>query len=1147
MYLWLNGEKVGYSQDSRTPAEFDLTKYLRDGPNTLAVEVYQYSDGSYLEDQDMWRLSGIFRDVYLWSAPVVELRDHWLKAGLSEDCTQGTLEFRADLTSHGAAAGAKLKLEILMPDGSAFFSKEMPIQSGNHGGVVTCEAGPLAGIVSWSAETPVLYPYLITLTDAAGKTLACYAGKTGFRRDEVKNGQFLHNGKPVLFKGVNRHEFNPNTGHYLTEQDMRDDLLQMKRTNINAIRCSHYPDAPRFYDLTDELGFYVIDEANLESHGMGYGRKSLAKDPSWGPAHLDRIQNMLERDKNHPSIVSWSMGNEAGDGINFQECSKWIRQRDPSRPVHYEQAGRGAHVDFFSPMYCPVADTVAYCRNEEKKPLAQQRPLIQCEYSHAMGNSSGNLIDYWNAIRSERLLQGGFIWDWKDQGLAKETVAPDAVEDSSPNKIGSRLYGSVSAELGLFAGGLVVDSCPALDLTGPLTLIAEIRGNAGGNNNRDASQGSPVLTKGGTAYAINVTADGNNIEFSIQSKGAKQAVSAPLPRDWRQAFHLVAGIYDGSSISIAFDGAHAATRAAAGPVDVNSYQVAVGLDSDEAGRRFDGAVRHAAICARALTPEQTRQPATDAALRLDFVAAAAKPPESLFYAYGGDYNDRPTQESFCCNGLMLPTLQPSPQFEEVKKIYQDVHTRLTESSTASVGIEVRNERFFRSCDDLRGSWKLLKNGVEQSKGEFALPAIAPQQAAKLSIATNCTPDPHCEYVLRVRYDLTKDTAWYKAGMPAAWDELPLPWGVRTPPALEKSAAPASFAESAERVSVTAGEVTAAIDRKSGALVSFARSGKEFLVSPLRLNFWRPPTNNDRGAGLPARLKVWRKAGENTTATRVAAAQDGNDVVVTADLTIPAGQSTATLIYRITGAGQLALDCTFRPAGNLPMLPRLGMQAQIKPDCQTWTWFGKGPQENYIDRNTGSWSTIHSGQVASLFHGYVDPQESGNRTQVRWATFANPVGGASLRIDATGTQLLEIAAYPCLPYQIELARHPGDLPMSDTITLNIDHRQMGLGGTNSWGELPLAAYRIEPKGIYQWSFVLTAIQTPLVLRRMPSLPPGALEIKPPTGEPGAIPPFIPSPAPPIPPPVPPPSPPIPPIPPPPAPPTAPPTAPRAQGQ
>ena len=1089
MYLWVNGEKVGYSQDSRTPAEFNVTKFLKPGQNTLAVEVYQFSDGSYLEDQDMWRLSGIFRDVYLWTAPTVELRDHWLQAGLTDNFADGTLTFTGNLTNHGSAIATKINLEVLKPDGSPLFAKEMALELAANGtGQVQCAANPITQITPWSAETPVLYPYLVTLTDTAGKALACYAGKTGFRRDEIKDGQFLHNGKPILIKGTNRHDHNPLTGHYLTREDIRQDLLKMRRANINAIRCSHYPNDPAFYELTDELGFYVIDEANIESHGMGYGPKSLAKDPAWGPAHLDRIQNMVERDKNHPSIIQWSMGNEAGDGVNFIEASKWIKQRDPSRPVHYEQAAHAAHADLFTPMYCTIKDALKYCRSEEKKPLDQQRPLIQCEYNHAMGNSSGNLSDYWQAIRQERLLQGGYIWDWKDQGLSTEKSDLDAVTDISANKISSQLFGSLSPEEGLYGGGLLVDAAPALELTGSLTLVAKIRGRQAGNARKAASH--PLITKAG-AYALELTADAKAVAFIIHSKGTRHSVTTPLPTDWRGVFHTIAGSYDGTRMAIAIDGKEVASNPLTGPVDSAAAQVAVGLDLGATNRRFDGAIRRAAIYPRALAADQTARPATEAAMELDFVIAAAKPKTRSIYAYGGDFNDYPTQHSFCCNGVVDPAGQPSPQFEEVKHVYQNVHTTLSDGKTSNVTLEVRNERFFRSLEDLRAGWKLLKDGVEVNQGELVLPAIPPQGKAQVVVPTHSAIDPKSEYVLRVRYDLTEDMPWYQKGMPVAWDEIALPWGVRTPPVLTPSSTPATFTDADGRITVTAGDVKIAIDRATGALVSIVRAEKEILASPLRLNFWRPTTNNDEGANFDETLNVWRDAGRRATAKTVTISQDGFDVVVVAELAIPAGTSTATLRYRITGVGQLAVECTVRPAGKLPMIPRIGMQAQLSPDLQMWMWYGKGPHENYVDRNTGAWTTVHSGNISSLFHSYVDPQESGNRTNVRWTSFRSPMGGVGLRIDATGQNLLEVGAYPCLPEAIELARHPIDLPIESAVTLNLDHRQMGLGGTNSWGEWPLEAYRIAPQGEYRWSFNLTLLKTPMV-QRLPNLqpPPGA---------------------------------------------------------
>jgi len=399
-YLWINGKKVGYSQDSRTPAEFDISPYLHDGDNLLAAEVYQFSDGSYLEDQDMFRLSGIFRDVYLWSAADLDVRDFQINLGLTDDYKAGTFQFSATVANRSATATrTSVSLDLTAPDGS-YVTRPTAFADvpANGDSTITYKLSTLANKLSdikpWSAEAPNLYTYHMTLKDAAGKEIAHYQGKTGFRRDEIRNGQLLHNGQPILIKGVNRHDHNPRTGHYLTEDDMRADLLLMKQANINAVRTSHYPNDPAFLGICDELGLYAVAEANIESHGMGFDKESLAKNPAWFEAHLDRIKNSVERDKNHPCVIMWSLGNEAGDGENFVKCSQWVHQRDPSRPVHYEPGGHNAHVDVYSPMYATPEDCERYCRSEEKKPLDKQRPLIQCEYSHAMGNSTGNLVDY---------------------------------------------------------------------------------------------------------------------------------------------------------------------------------------------------------------------------------------------------------------------------------------------------------------------------------------------------------------------------------------------------------------------------------------------------------------------------------------------------------------------------------------------------------------------------------------------------------------------------------------------------------------------------------------------------------------------------------------------------------------------------------
>jgi len=417
-YVWINGEKIGFSKDSKTPAEFAITRFLKPGENVLAVEVYRWSDGSYLECQDFWRLAGIERDVYLCAAPKVHIRDFEVRAGLDGTFLNGrlgvTVELGGDLGA--GTASPSVSLTLLDAAGKRVLSANRPAgaASGSPAGV-RFEAS-LEEVARWSAETPNLYRLILELKDSKGKILEAATSKIGFRTSEIRNGQLLVNGAAVLLKGVNRHEHDPYTAHVISEESMRRDIELMKQSNINAVRTCHYPNDPRWYELCDEYGLYVVDEANIESHGMGYGPESLAKDPAWGPAHLDRIGRMVERDKNHPSVIIWSLGNEAGDGVNFENAYAWLKKRDPSRPVQYERAELRPHTDIYCPMYDSIEAMVKYASEK------QTRPLIQCEYAHSMGNSTGNLQDYWDAIESHGQLQGAFIWDWVDQGYAAKNA-----------------------------------------------------------------------------------------------------------------------------------------------------------------------------------------------------------------------------------------------------------------------------------------------------------------------------------------------------------------------------------------------------------------------------------------------------------------------------------------------------------------------------------------------------------------------------------------------------------------------------------------------------------------------------------------------------------------------------------------------------
>lgn len=415
-YIWVNGEKVGYSQGSKTPAEFDITPFIQTGENTVALEVYRWSDGSWLECQDFWRISGIERDVYLYSTPRVHIFDYFADATLLNYYRDGLLNLETTIKNYGNLSSRyELKMTVLR-NGEVIREKSERFRLRKESEHLIQFNEEFTDVDKWSAEIPNLYTLVLELKDRKGSSLEFVRSKIGFRYSEIRNGQLLINGKAVYLKGVNRHEHDEFEGHVVSKESMLTDVKLMKENNINAVRTSHYPNDPYWYELCDKYGLYVIDEANIESHGMGYDPdKTLGNDIRFLNSHLDRTIRMVERDKNHPSIIIWSLGNEAGDGVCFDATYDWIKQRDLTRPVQYERAEGGRNTDIFCPMYHRIPGMLNYVLEIKEK------PLIQCEYAHAMGNSTGNLVDYWEAMESHDQLQGGFIWDWVDQGLAKYT------------------------------------------------------------------------------------------------------------------------------------------------------------------------------------------------------------------------------------------------------------------------------------------------------------------------------------------------------------------------------------------------------------------------------------------------------------------------------------------------------------------------------------------------------------------------------------------------------------------------------------------------------------------------------------------------------------------------------------------------------
>jgi beta-galactosidase len=874
-YVWVNGQRVGYSEDSRLPAEFNITKFVRAGENTVAVEVYRFSDGSYLEDQDFWRLSGIFRDVELVSRAPLHIRDFHARTHLDAAYRDARLALNVKVRNSGAAA-ERVSVEAKLFDarGAAVGPPVVAGGSAPPGGEVSLDLEKaVADPLKWSAEEPNLYTLLITLKDARGSVVESVPWRLGFRTSEIKDGRILVNGRPASIKGVNRHEHDPDVGHVVTRERMIEDILLMKRHNINAVRTSHYPNHETWYALCDEYGLYVQDEANIESHGYGANEKQRISDSEdFTEAHVARVSRMIERDKNHASIFLFSLGNEAGHGRNFDAARAWVKQNHPWIVLVYE-AGASVHSDVFNPMYTKPHEIVPYY---EKR--GEGRPFYLVEYAHALGNSVGNLQEYWDVLESRPNFHGGFIWDWVDQTFRKKT------------------------------------------------------------------------------------ADGRDV-----------------------------------------------------------------------------------------------------------------------WAYGGDYGDKPNDGNGG-DGLVFADRRAQPELEEVKKVYQFV--KVEPVDLAAGRVRVRNKHTFRDLSFAVGSWELTEDGMVVRRGPLPRLRTAAGQSEEVALGLGRPAlRPGAEYFLKVTFALAADTPWAGRGHVVAWDQFAMPYP--KPPAAPRGPAPVDklrVEEAADAVTLRGPRFLARVGKASGALEAYEVDGRPLIAGPLAPNFWRAPIDNDRGNGMARRLGVWRAAADGRKVTSVAVERLSPGAArVTTEATLPAGSSRVRTSYWFHGDGVIEVESTLTPGGDVPELPRVGMRVLIPGEFRSVEWYGRGPHETYWDRRTGAAVGLYRSTVDELWTPYVEPQETGNRTDVRWVSFTN-ASGAGLR--AVGLPELYFSAWPFAASELERAKHSAEIQMSKEITVNLDYRQMGVGGDDSWGAQPHAEYRLPADKTYQYSFRLEPVRATAAGRRTP---------------------------------------------------------------
>ncbi|MFV0521152.1 MAG: glycoside hydrolase family 2 TIM barrel-domain containing protein [Mangrovibacterium sp.] len=872
MYVWVNGKKVGYCQGTKNTIEFDITKYIKAGKNDLAIEVYRWSDGSYLEDQDFWRLSGIERDVYLISDDQVRIDDFFAKSGLDKNYKNGTFSLDLSVKNYkDEATSGTLAISILNAAGKSVYAAKKNWNADAESTVRVAASTIVKGAQHWSAETPNLYQLLLELYDTDGKLIEATSQKIGFRTVELKNSQLLVNGKAVLVKGVNLHEHNQYTGHHIDRETMVKDIEVMKTHNVNAVRMSHYPHTSLWISLCDEYGLYLVDENNLETHGMGAEwqgwfdkSKHPAYLPQWHAAHMDRIHSLVERDKNHASVILWSLGNECGNGPVFHDAYKWIKERDNTRLVQFEQAGENENTDVVCPMYPRMKSMHEYADK-----VNPGRPFIMCEYSHAMGNSNGNFKEYWDLIRSKPHMQGGFIWDWVDQGISAT--------------------------------------------------------NASGNK---------------------------------------------------------------------------------------------------------------------------------------------------FWAYGGDIGGEKytNDNNFCLNGLVTPDRKAHPGLMEVKHQYQSIH--VSPADLAKGELNVYNEYSFIDLCGFDFKWILLKNGENIADGTFSSDA-KPGETQKVKIKLpKVTAEPGEEYLLDVFAYTKKDENLVPEGTELASNQIAFDVNDYFV-APKASSAKVNVKEDNDNIIISTEKVETRISKRSGLLYRMIADGKWLINSDLTPDFWRAPTDNDFGNGMPIRANVYRTAGINRKLKDINVEKKNNTVVVTANITLTDINSDYQLVYTARGDGSVQVDVHYvAGSADLPGLPRFGMKLKLSRDYDQFTYYGRGPWENYSDRNSGALLGIYSSNVTDQYFPYIRPQENGYKTDIRWMSLCNNEG-VGLKIEGLqplSGSALHFESVDFDPGLTKKQRHAADLTPKADVFVNIDLAQQGVGGDDSWGAWTHKQYRLED-GKYSYSFIL----------------------------------------------------------------------------
>ncbi|MEM0983791.1 MAG: glycoside hydrolase family 2 TIM barrel-domain containing protein [Planctomycetota bacterium] len=1069
--VWVNGAYVGYAEGGRSSIEFDITDHTKVGTNVVAAKTFRLSNGSYLECQDFWRFSGLYRDVLVWAAPHTRIEDFGVRTTLRDGAADLELSLDIARDARLVEGSENVKLDLSLTDGNGrevakLVDGAVPTSAGKTSSlrkVMTVESPRL-----WTAETPNLYTLTMTLRDADGKEIASVPQRVGFRDVQIGGGVFRINGNPVLIRGVNRHEHEAETGQVVSMEGMLRDIELMKRNNFNAVRTAHYPNHPVWYQLCNEYGLYVTDEANVESHGIGYEPdKTLANKPEWTEAHLKRFQNMVIRDRNFPSVIAWSLGNEMGDGVAITAGYRWGQAYDPTRPIQSERAQWTAgNTDMVVPMYATPERIEKYASDVETL-----KPLILCEYSHAMGNSNGNFDWYWDRFRQYPNLGGGYIWDWADQGLPAVSPPDYQLQLAVPSKA-ARFEGRSSRDGAQGAAVLSGDGMPSL--AGPLTLESWVKTERVEGSGTGRSGQSQIIGKGDNTAALKLA--GNTIEFFVYAGSTWYSARMELPSDWYGNWQHLAGTFDGNLLTLYVNGREVARARSNGATpEPSPYPLSIGTNSQIPGRTFEGLIREVRVYDRPLTLSEVRSERAEpnglqlhAKLNDKTITAVPGTGGEPFFAYGGFlepagvYND----DNFCMNGIVNADRRPKPAMAAIKYAQRPIVATLLDDSSGTLRITSWYDH--RDAGDvLAGRWRLLEDGVEVSRGSFPVPSMSPRESREVTLGLpSVTPAPGSELTLDVRFVTRHETAMVPAGHEIAWEQFPMR---QTPAEPMPAGGDVRVNESSDAIAIRMdGSVTATISKDSGLLTSFEAHGEDLLESPLAPFFWRAPTDNDRGNKLPERSSAWRNAGSTWKPSSVIAEAPSNgETVVRVRGVLGSVDADLQLTYTFRASGEVHVAMQMdRPRRRQPgPLPRFGLRAKLADDLRDLSWLGLGPDESYWDRDElplGVWSSTVDEQAFP----YSEPQETGAHAGTRWLSLTDR-GGKGLMVladranSSVPDQSLMFAAVPFDAIEAGPAKYWHEIDLSG-VYLHLDAAQTGVGGDNSWGARPKGRYIVKPE-------------------------------------------------------------------------------------